>query len=842
MILTPDQRLRVFVSSTLQELAAERAAARDAIAGLQLTPVLFELGARPHPPQELYRAYLAQSHLFVGIYGESYGWVAPGESVSGIEDEYQLSAALPRLLYVRADAPEREPALSELLDRIRAEGSASYKPFKTAAELGELLTRDLAVLLTERFQQSPEPAAGPSVPARRLPVPRTSFVGRQEELEEVASLFDAGTRLVTLAGPGGIGKTRLALEAARRSADRYPDGVAFVSLDGLEDAELVPGAIAETLDVREFSGDAVTALVSHLRGREMLLVLDNFEHVVDAAPAVAVLLEEAPKLTVLVTSRELLHLSGEHELQVPPLTPENDGVALFTERATAAAHAFEPAEEDREIVAEICRQLDGVPLAIELAAPRMRLLTPVQLLERLSTRVSLEGPRDAPARQRTLEAAIAWSYELLDEPERRLFERLGAFHASFTIEAAEAAAGEADSRFLDVFSSLLDKSMVYRVPGLGETRFGMLRMIRQFAVERLAERGDLELTRERLTSHYLELARAADEGLHTAAQRQWKRTLDLEADNLRAVLSWAVEDQASADLTTIVRSLMLWFWLHGNLDEGREWAERGLAWPAAPSDRGWLLTIHGIFAALEGEFETAAAELAEAETLLVEDKRGQATVQLTLAFASAPLVGMQEALARLATVLAAFEELGDLWGIGTTLHAMCRLRVVYGDYDGAGDLFERTVAAVERSGDDLGIALGLMNVARERVSAGDHGGAARVIRDCVQRMREGGMTYAGDDVLEILSEVGLAQGESVAAIEILAAADILRERIRTPLWPPAAERHERLVDSLVGVVGQESYDAAYARGTRLDDNELYELAMKLTEPASVTNQPVRATP
>ena len=838
MILTPDQRVRVFVSSTLQELAAERAAARDAIASLQLTPVLFELGARPHPPQELYRAYLEQSHLFVGIYGESYGWVAPGESVSGIDDEYQLSAGLPRLLYVKADAPEREPSLDDLLDRIRAEASTSYKPFQTAEELGELLTHDLAVLLAERFQQSPEQVASPAVPAR-LPVPRTSFVGREDELEQISALLESGSRLVTLAGPGGIGKTRLALEAARCVSDRYRDGVAFVPLDGIADADLVPGAIAERLAVREFSGDAVTALISHLRGREMLLVFDNFEHVMGAAPAVGVLLEEAPGLAVLVTSRELLHLSGEQEVQVPPLSPEDDGSALFTERARAVAHAFELAEGDREIVAEICRRLDGVPLAIELAAPRMRLLTPQQLLERLSTRVSLEGPRDAPARQRTLQAAIAWSYELLDESERRLFERLGVFHGSFTVEAAEAVGGEAD--FLDVFSSLLDKSMVYRVPQLGETRFGMLRMIREFAVERLAERGELGATRERLTRHYLELARGAEEGLRTAAQRQWKRTLDLEADNLRAVLSWAVEEQAAADVATVLRGLMLWFWFHGTLDEGRDWAERGLACPAAPTDRGWLLLIHGMFATLEGEFETAVAELAEAETLLVDDKRGQATAQLTLAFSSAPMVGLRGALARLATVLATFEELGDLWGIGTTLHGMCRLRVVYGDYNDAGDLFERTIAAVERSGDDLGIALGLMNVARERISAGDHEGAAHVIRDCLQRMREAGMTYAGDDVLEILAELGHADGNSELAIEILAAADILRERIRTPLWPPAAARHERLVDSLVAAVGRESYDAAYDRGTRLDDNELYELAMELTEPALMANPPVRAS-
>jgi hypothetical protein len=349
MILTPDQRLRVFVSSTLQELAAERATAQDAIARLQLTPVMFELGARPHPPQALYRAYLEQSHLFVGIYWESYGWVAPNASASGIEDEYDLSTGLPRLLYVKEPAPQREAGLSELLARIRDEGSTSYKQFETAEELGALLTHDLAVLLSERFRQAPEPEAAPSGAARELPAPRTSFVGRPAELRRIAGLLASGARLVTLTGPGGIGKTRLALEAARRSAGRYADAVAFVALDGIDGAELVPGTVAETLGVREYSGDAVTALVSHLRGRHMLLVLDNFEHVVAAGPVVATLLEEAPKLTVLATSRELLHLSGELELQVPPFAHEDEAVALFAERATTAAHAFELSESDRPV-------------------------------------------------------------------------------------------------------------------------------------------------------------------------------------------------------------------------------------------------------------------------------------------------------------------------------------------------------------------------------------------------------------------------------------------------------------------------------------------------------------
>ena len=220
MILTPDQRLRVFVSSTLQELAAERAAVRDAIAGLQLTPVLFELGARPHPPQALYRSYLEQSHVFVGIYGESYGWVAPGASISGIEEEYELSRGLPRLLYVKEPAPAREPRLAALLARVEADGAAAYKPYAAAAELSRLVAQDVALLLAERFHVAAEPS--PSAAPRTLPAPRTSFVGRRLELVWLEELIAGGTRLVTLTGPGGVGKTRLAVEVARRLAGAYP--------------------------------------------------------------------------------------------------------------------------------------------------------------------------------------------------------------------------------------------------------------------------------------------------------------------------------------------------------------------------------------------------------------------------------------------------------------------------------------------------------------------------------------------------------------------------------------------------------------------------------------------
>jgi hypothetical protein len=275
-ILTPDQRLRVFVSSTLRELAAERVAASETIAGLRLTPVLFELGARPHPPRTLYRAYLEQSQLFVGIYWQSYGWVGPGESISGIEDEYRLSNGLPRLLYVREPAPKRDRRLAEFLDRMRADGSASYKPFTSAAELAELLGKDLAVVLTERFQAAAAPPAETGPAAGSLPTPPTSFVDRDAQLELIERLLGTGARLLTLTGAGGIGKTRLAVEAARRAGERYPDGVVFVPLDGVADAELVPAAVAGAVGARELAGDGLAGLVNHFRRRRLLLVLDSF--------------------------------------------------------------------------------------------------------------------------------------------------------------------------------------------------------------------------------------------------------------------------------------------------------------------------------------------------------------------------------------------------------------------------------------------------------------------------------------------------------------------------------------------------------------------------------------
>jgi predicted ATPase/class 3 adenylate cyclase len=472
-------------------------------------------------------------------------------------------------------------------------------------DLGEHRLKDLPA--AERIWQldiaglQQEFGALRSIDARpnNLTVSATQLIGREEELHAIIELLRE-RRLVTLTGPGGTGKTRLGLALATRLLPDFVDGAFFVRLEDARDRAAAAAAVASALGVREtLDRDLEQGVKDFLRERELLLVLDNFEQVVSAAPLVAELLAGSARLRIIVTSRAVLHVSGEQEFGVPPLDlpdrhhlpplaalSQYEAVALFIERARAVRPDFEVTNENAPAVAEICSRLDGLPLAIELAAARIKVLSPEAILDRLERRLPVlaRAGQDLPARQRTLWGAIDWSYELLDEAERRLFARLAVFAGGWTLEAAEEVCNpgtELGIETLDGLASLADKSLIHRVPEAGESRFDMLQVINEFADERLDGDPDAEELRSRHARHFLALAVEAEPELRRSALRRWQYRLRRDEGNLRAALRWAVE---GGDVEVGLRTAgALWDYWHywAELREGRGWLESLLALRAA---------------------------------------------------------------------------------------------------------------------------------------------------------------------------------------------------------------------------------------------------------------------
>jgi predicted ATPase len=647
-IQTPDQRVRVFVSSAMQELVPERRAVREAIESLRLSPVMFELGARPHPPRALYRAYLEQSDVFVGLYWESYGWVAPGEDVSGLEDEYRLSGDRPKLIYVKTPAPERQPRLAELIARIQRDDSVSYRPFGTADELRTLVADDLAVLLTERFAASVEAAVEPrSRPIAPLPRPATRLIGRDRDVAQVLDLLaDPDVRMVTIVGPGGIGKSRLALAVAEGARERCPDGIVYVDLAPLTEPSLVLPTIAKSLGIEERPGSSISDLLGdRLAAARMLIVLDNMEQLAEAASDVSDLLTETEAPVLLVTSRRILDIRGERVYTLGPLAVPADGavtaaVDLFLERARSIHPGYQPTAADLASFGELSRRLDGLPLAIELAAAWLRVLSPPALLQRMGyQRLELlrEGARDLPARQRTLRDTIAWSHSLLSADCKVLFARLAVFVGSADLEAIERVTNpEGRLDILDLIAELVDQSLVQALGEAAEPRFGMLETIREFAVEQLEASGTADDYRAGHQAHYLELAERGSAALGTAGQVEWLGRLSRENDNFRAVLRRALRREDATSALRMGRALASFWYIGGTGREGRGWMEQVAGLPSAPrNERTVAWTIASIEAFLLGDFEPIEAGLDDALPVAVEgeDRRIIAFAQLLQAIA-----------------------------------------------------------------------------------------------------------------------------------------------------------------------------------------------------------------
>jgi len=781
------------------------------------------------------------------------------------------------------------------LELRRALNDRGQKLLKTVPRRGYLFKADvvqhsappastLAPIGVATIDTAPSTRTTVAKKRRSLPTARTSLVGREQHVSEAAELLlRDNVRLLSLTGPGGAGKTRLSVAVAAALAEKFPAGVQFVSLASISDPALVATALADALEIQQISTRPLPQLIAdHLRNSgPFLLVLDNFEQILPAATLVAETLEACPSLKVLVTSRSPLRIYGEQEFPVAPLEPVS-AVELFAQRAAAVWPDFAITPENASTIQEICSRLDGLPLAIELAAARTRVLSPSAILERLQSRLQLltGGPRDLPERQQTLRKAIDWSYGLLNEAEAKLFRRLSVFIGGCTLEAAEAVCNTGLDLGIDLFeglSSLVDKNLIQRVDRAEtEPRFGMLETIREYALERLADSGEQPASQRAHAAYCLVLAEEGNPELRPHERAVWLAQCDVEIDNLRFTLDWVFQT-LELDWALRLCVALFRFWdMREHLTEGRARLESvlRLAGDGRTRERARVLHFLGALTTTQGDYVDAENFLEQGLALYEElgDDSGIAASLNALAISARDrgdypsaqsnferslacwrLLSDRLAIARclhnLANVVKVrgdyprarwalgeateiFEDLGDRSGAAWSINQLGDIERAQGDQAAARALYQRALSAFRKAGDPWGSARSLADLSYIDCEQGDHAAAHAESREALEIFSALGHRRGIARTLEGSACLALAQSQPERALKLAGAADHLRNLICAPLHPAEQAKLDQTLFPAWASLGETEGRRSWAEGAAMPLERAVQYSLGEMEPAN----------
>ncbi|QSE90769.1 protein kinase [Rhodococcus pseudokoreensis] len=757
----------------------------------------------------------------------------------GVDDE--VAAVIEHAMARTPDARPSAVVLGERLQQLQARSGFPVDEMALRAEpTAEEQTGGAAAPVPLTTGRPASSIGGSSGGGGNLPAELTTFVGRRTELTEAKQLL-ASSRLVTLIGIGGVGKTRLALRIAANARRVFTDGVWLVELGELGDGALLADVIAAALGLRPHSTRPVPeVLMDFLASREVLLVLDNCEQVVDAAAQLAeTLLRACPGLRILATSREALTVGGEAVLRVPPLRvpvpeassmdglPSYDGVRLFVERASSALPGFELTENNAASVAGICARVEGLPLAIELAAARLRALSPEQILARLTDRFKLlaRSSRGAPTRQQTLLLCIDWSYELCTRPEQQLWAQLSVFAGPFELDAAEQVCRcdiEADG-LLDVLASLVDKSILIREESGTAVRFRMLETLRDFGRERVRESDELPELRRRHLRWYRQLALDVETGWISARQLDWIDRLDREQPNLREALEFALTDDGGSDSAVAFAAALQPFWVsRGQLGEGRHWIDRTLAAApgAAPAVRAKALYRDVALADSQGDRAAAEALVVEARALAerTADPLAHAFVEFTEGLHDIYVGDLAPASARLERTRDIFAARGDLLAQVLVLLTLGWARELKQDTAGALECYEKILAITESHGESVWRSYALWSAAVAVWHQGERDQALDLLQQALVLVRRRRDPFVTATCLEVMAWFTAAEGDARRAAVLMGAAQALHQvtGATTVVFPNLLVHHDECERTTRRALGPRVFEAAHNEGRSLD--------------------------